>query len=299
MGWGQPAALNNVVHYVYAQHGTGSDAGDIYYIRSTDGGVTFSVPLKLNTDSGTAKQWQPNLSVSPTGTVFATWYDTRNGGSCTKGVNTPCYQMFSRESTEDGVTWQADMPLSDVISPLPAQPDPGIVACYAGDYDYGSAQTAAHYSSWVDGRVAISGTQQQDAFTDHQTVGTPSPTPTASPSPTATATASPTPTPPICIWSAGPDMPSVGVRLVGAFFPANGKFYEMGGRSSDVAGSDFTHPFEYDPSTNTWTTKSASYPDNQVNNMACGALTVSGTPYIYCVGGSAAGATTATARVFL
>jgi len=94
-------------------------------------------------------------------------------------------------------------------------------------------------------------------------------------------------------------MPSVGVRLVGAFFPANGKFYEMGGRSSDVAGSDFTHPFEYDPSTNTWTTKSASYPDNQVNNMACGALTVSGTPYIYCVGGSAAGATTATARVFL
>src|SRR5207244_230516 len=30
----------------------------------------------------------------------------------------------------------------------------------------------------------------------------------------------------------------------------------------------------------------------------CGVLTVSGTPYIYCVGGSAAGQTTATARVF-
>src|SRR6516162_5835524 len=83
MGWGEPAVLNNVVHYVYAQHGAGSDAGDIYYIRSTDSGVTFSAPLKLNTDSGTAKQWQPNLSVSPSGTLFATWYDTRNGGSCT------------------------------------------------------------------------------------------------------------------------------------------------------------------------------------------------------------------------
>ena len=33
--------------------------------------------------------------------------------------------------------------------------------------------------------------------------------------------------------------------------------------------------------------------------MACGVLTVSGTDYIYCVGGSAAGAATATARVFL
>ena len=42
----------------------------------------------------------------------------------------------------------------------------------------------------------------------------------------------------------------------------------------------------------------ATYPDNQVNNMACGVLAESGTPYIYCVGGSAAGQTTATARVF-
>ncbi len=67
-------------------------------------------------------------------------------------------------------------------------------------------------------------------------------------------TPTPTPTPP-CAWAAGPDMPSVGVRLVGVFFPANGKFYEMGGRSSDLAGSDFTHPFEYDPGTNSWTTK--------------------------------------------
>jgi plastocyanin/N-acetylneuraminic acid mutarotase len=99
-------------------------------------------------------------------------------------------------------------------------------------------------------------------------------------------------------WSAGPDMPSVGVRLVGVYFQANRKFYEMAGRSSDVGGSDFTHPFEYDPGTNSWTTKSTTYPDNQVNNMACGELAVDGTPYIYCVGGSAAGQTTATARVF-
>src|SRR5881397_4093308 len=38
---------------------------------------------------------------------------------------------------------------------------------------------------------------------------------------------------------------------------------------------------------------------NQVNNMACGVLTVGGTDYIYCVGGSAAGQTTATALVFI
>jgi len=101
-----------------------------------------------------------------------------------------------------------------------------------------------------------------------------------------------------CGWSAGPDMPSVGVRLVGVFFPANGKFYEMGGRAFDGGGGEFTHPFEYDPATNTWTTKSATYPDNLVNNMACGVLTEAGTPYIYCVGGSESAGSTVTGRVF-
>src|SRR6266403_2058127 len=64
-GWGEPAAFNNFVHLVYAQHGAGADPGDVYYIRSTDGGTTFSAPFKLNTDATTRPQWQPNLSVSP------------------------------------------------------------------------------------------------------------------------------------------------------------------------------------------------------------------------------------------
>src|SRR4029077_5177379 len=60
----------------------------------------------------------------------------------------------------------------------------------------------------------------------------------------------------------------------------------MGGRSADTAGSEFTHPFEYNPGTNSWTTKAATYPDTHTNNMACGVLTDAGTPYIYCAGGS-------------
>ena len=86
--------------------------------------------------------------------------------------------------------------------------------------------------------------------------------------------------------------------MVGLYFHANSKFYALGGRSMDAVGNDFIHPFEYDPVSNTWTIKSATYPDDQVSNMACGVLTDSGTPYIYCVGGSAGGQTTATDRVF-
>src|SRR5207302_7469903 len=54
----------------------------------------------------------------------------------------------------------------------------------------------------------------------------------------------------------------------------------------------------YSPTSNTWTQMGVTLPDNTMNNMACGVLAVAGTPYIYCVGGSAAGQTTSTARVF-
>jgi hypothetical protein len=99
-------------------------------------------------------------------------------------------------------------------------------------------------------------------------------------------------------WEAGADLPSPAVRMVGVFFPANARFYGMGGRSSEVAGSDFVHPFEYDPFANTWTPRAATYPDNEVNNMACGILIDNGTPYIYCVGGSEVATQTSTGRVF-
>src|SRR2546423_5403749 len=97
-------------------------------------------------------------------------------------------------------------------------------------------------------------------------------------------------------WSAGPDLPSAGVRFVGVFFPANGKFYAMGGR--DVNNVEFTNPFEYDPVSNSWTTKGATYPDSLVSNTECAVLNDSGTDYIYCVGGSQVSTQTETGRVF-
>ena len=48
MGWGQPAVgPNGVVHYAYAGKGSLS-TGDIYYVRSTDNGSTWSTPIVLN-----------------------------------------------------------------------------------------------------------------------------------------------------------------------------------------------------------------------------------------------------------
>src|SRR4029077_2756911 len=79
--------------------------------------------------------------------------------------------MYARRSNDNGLTWLPDDTFSDVVSPLPAQPDANIVSVYVGDYDYGSATAAKHVTSWADGRVAIGGQSQQDAFTDRDLVG--------------------------------------------------------------------------------------------------------------------------------
>ncbi len=109
-------------------------------------------------------------------------------------------------------------------------------------------------------------------------------------------TPTPTPTPASCSWATGPNLPSGGTRFGGVFFPANGKFYAMGGR--DINNVEFTHPLEYDPVGNSWTTKAATYPDSFVSNTECAVANDSGTDYIYCVGGSSFATQTSTGRVF-
>ncbi|MGA7729711.1 MAG: kelch repeat-containing protein, partial [Chloroflexia bacterium] len=108
--------------------------------------------------------------------------------------------------------------------------------------------------------------------------------------------ASPTPTcvPSAAGWTPGANFNDAAgnVRGLGVYFPPDGKFYAIGGRNADTAGSDMLNPHIYDPATDTWSTASATIvPDNQVNNMGGGVLTVSGTPMIIVVGGNAAGAT--------
>ena len=166
-----------------------------------------------------------------------------------------------------------------------------------GDYSMTTADPSNNTDFWHVNEYATGGAAWHTRIGKFNFVGGGgSPTPTATASPSAT----PTSTPAACTWSAGPDMPTPLVRAVGVYFSSNGNFYTMGGRTSDTAGSDFQHALQYNPGSNSWTQRPSTFPDNQMNNMACGVLTVAGTPQIYCVGGSAAGQTTATsARVLL
>jgi BNR repeat-like domain len=146
-GYGQPAVgPNGTVHYVYAARGV--DEADIYYVRSTNNGTTWSSPVRLNTDSSGRAQWMPSLRVTPSGVVEASWYDRRSTVAPSKD-----YQRFARVSTDNGATWGVDEPLSSVIIPQPTQPDPNIQACFAGDYNYTTANDFSGFDTWTDGRV--------------------------------------------------------------------------------------------------------------------------------------------------
>ncbi len=156
MGWGQPSGgAGNVIHYAYAQHGAATDEGDIYYVRSTDNGATWSVPLLMNSDVGGRAQWMPSVSTTAAGAVFVKWYDRRDTANND-------YWIYGRASLDNGATWQTDQAVSDAVIP---QPIVQTANCYMGDYDFWQGDGNATQGSWTDSRGAGSG-GTQDVFHD-------------------------------------------------------------------------------------------------------------------------------------
>ncbi len=177
MGWGEPGVgPGGVVHYAYAAHGALS-TGDIMYTRSTDNGNTWSTPILLNDPETNQYQshWMPSLSVNynlaaftPPMDVTVSWYDRRQSTTACNNVTDPgCnYQRFGVQSHDNGATWGANFAVSDQIIPQPAQDDPNIQSCYAGDYDYSTALNTNAYVTWTDGRVQIGGVNVQNVEFD-------------------------------------------------------------------------------------------------------------------------------------
>ena len=155
-----------------------------------------------------------------------------------------------------------------------------------------AAGTMHRYTQGACGSVTPSPTSPPVSTPTTTRTSTTGTTPVISATPQATATCVPS----AAGWTPGANFNDAAgnVRGFGVYFPATGRFYTIGGRNADTAGSDMLNPHIYDPVADSWSTASSTIvPDNQVNNMGGGVLTVSGSPVIVVVGGSAAGATTA------
>ena len=185
-------ATNNNIYMLASVVPPGRSTTDVMFVRSTDDGATFSAPVKVNDDPVNPNKWHwfGTFSVAPNGRLDAVWYDTRNAANNTDS------QLFYSFSTDAGVTWSANVAVSNSFNPFEGYPNQDKI----GDY-------ITIVSDETGGNVAYAATfnfnpnrnqHEEDVYYVRVFPGgqgpTPTPTATASPTTTPTPTATSTPT---------------------------------------------------------------------------------------------------------
>lgn len=137
------------VYVVFAANPVGPDNADIFIIRSTDYGITWTSPQRVNDDATTTDQWLPSVSVdNKTGKVFVCWYDSRVDAA--SNIQT---RLYAAVSSNGGTSFQSNESVSDVnFNPNSmAVGQPG-GENYIGDYIGNSAIGSTSYNVWMDAR---------------------------------------------------------------------------------------------------------------------------------------------------
>ena len=117
----------------------------VYMIRSTNGGATWTNPIRVNQGSFTngKEAYSPWITCDPvTGNLGVVFYDDRNTTSAS------C-ETWVAYSIDAGTTW-TDFRVSDVsFTPTPI---PGLAASYMGDYLAITSRGNIFYPCWTDTR---------------------------------------------------------------------------------------------------------------------------------------------------
>ena len=105
-----------------------SNPADVMFSRSTDGGVTWAAPLRVNDDPVNRGQyhWFGTLAVAPNGRLDAVWYDTRND------VVGNTSELFYSYSLDGGVTWAPNHQISTAFNETVGYPNQNKIGDYIG-----------------------------------------------------------------------------------------------------------------------------------------------------------------------
>ena len=119
-------STNNNIYMLASVVPNGRSTTDVMFVRSTDGGLTFSAPKKINDDPVNPSKWHwfGTFAVAPNGRLDAVWYDSRNAANNTDS------QLFYSWSTDAGVTWAPNVAVSNSFNPSEGYPNQSKI----GDY---------------------------------------------------------------------------------------------------------------------------------------------------------------------
>jgi hypothetical protein len=184
-------ASNNNIYMMASVLPNGAGSGtEVMFARSTDGGTTFSAPIRVNDDINHQNKWHyfGTFSVAPNGRLDAVWYDTRNAS------NNIDSQLFYSYSTDAGVTWAPNIAVSTPFNPQAGFPNNQKIGDYITIVSDNTGGNVAYAATYNVNPNAVGGHEQDVYYVRVSPSGAPSPTPTATASPTPTSSATATAT---------------------------------------------------------------------------------------------------------
>lgn len=112
-------ATHDNVYMLATLNPAGEDPSDVMFSRSTDGGSTWSSPIRLNSDAaGSGRyQWFGTLSVSPSGRIDVIWNDNRNFAPASTS------EVYYTYSCDGGTSWSINTPISQPFNPHVGYPN--------------------------------------------------------------------------------------------------------------------------------------------------------------------------------
>ena len=145
----------NVYVLASVARSSNSDPADVMFAKSTDGGLTWGNPIRINTDLGTSRyQWFGTMSVAPNGRIDVIWLDTRLAPS----NNLYKSALYYSYSDDQGVTWSINKKLSELFDPHLGWPQQEKMGDY---YDMVSDDEGTHLA-WAN---TLNG--EQDVYYTH------------------------------------------------------------------------------------------------------------------------------------
>ena len=118
-----------------------SDPADVMFIRSNDGGETWTVPTRINDDPLDIPnfQWFGTMSVAPNGRIDAVWLDTR------EYPGTYLSSLYYANSFDGGDNWSVNIRLSDAFDPWLGWPNQNKM----GDYFHMVSDNDGAHLAWA------------------------------------------------------------------------------------------------------------------------------------------------------